>query len=432
MNMEEMVDQIYDKRSKEYFLESYSSYQNSFFRSAIVTLWNLVVCDVFFKLEKLHDTYDDSIAKEILDKYIKLMKENNPTNWELNLLEEISNRIHLIDSIELEKFKHLQKLRHLSAHPIIENNNILETKLFSPSKYETRAMLENVLNGLLIKPPLFTKKIFDYLTKDLSENSKHLIDDNQLIQYMESKYFKKMNSEVSFGIFKSLWKIVFSLDNQDCQTNREINYRVLLILIDRNKDFIKKTYPKYSDFFSNILKDEDVIYKLSLLFSKHRFLFEGLNEETKIIISNLLDKTDLKIKLCWFLYTNLDNFYNTLLGYLSEKHIYDDYTESELELLRKFEDSSDWDEKFYTILVRYYGSAHSFRNSDYIFKTAIKPYLEKFSFKLLDEIVQVVDKNNQINGSFNAPIFNRLIYDRILEENRDYDISPYPNFKIEE
>ncbi|HAZ7573744.1 TPA: hypothetical protein J8J82_002093, partial [Legionella pneumophila] len=243
MNMEDLVEQIYDKRSKEYFLESYSSYQNSFYRSAIVTLWNLVICDVFFKLEKLHDTYDDSVAGEILDKFIKLMKQNNPTNWELNLLEEISSRIHLIDSIELEKFKHLQKLRHLSAHPIIEKDNIIETKLFTPTMYETRAMLENVLNGLLIKPPLFTKKIFDYLTKDLSENSKHLIDDRQLIQYVESKYFKKMNSEVSFGIFKSLWKIVFSLDNQECQTNREINYRFLLILIDKNKEFIKKTFP---------------------------------------------------------------------------------------------------------------------------------------------------------------------------------------------
>lgn len=47
MNMEDLVEQIYDKRSKEYFLESYSSYQNSFYRSAIVTLWNLVICDVF-------------------------------------------------------------------------------------------------------------------------------------------------------------------------------------------------------------------------------------------------------------------------------------------------------------------------------------------------------------------------------------------------
>lgn len=51
-----------------------------------------------------------------------------------------------------------------------------------------------------------------------------------------------MNSEVSFGIFKSLWKIVFSLDNQECQTNREINYRFLLILIDKNKEFIKKHF----------------------------------------------------------------------------------------------------------------------------------------------------------------------------------------------
>ena len=54
------------KKTKEYFKEVISSYSNENYRSAIVMLYSVAICDILFKLEELKDMYNDEVAKEIL------------------------------------------------------------------------------------------------------------------------------------------------------------------------------------------------------------------------------------------------------------------------------------------------------------------------------------------------------------------------------
>ena len=59
-------DNIYFQKTKEYFKEVISSYSNGNYRSAIVMLYSVAICDILFKLEELKDMYNDEVAKEIL------------------------------------------------------------------------------------------------------------------------------------------------------------------------------------------------------------------------------------------------------------------------------------------------------------------------------------------------------------------------------
>ena len=50
-NFENTIEQIPITKTKEYFKEVYSSYCIGNYRSAVVMLWTVIVCDLLFKLQ---------------------------------------------------------------------------------------------------------------------------------------------------------------------------------------------------------------------------------------------------------------------------------------------------------------------------------------------------------------------------------------------
>jgi hypothetical protein len=65
-SIDEKMDGIHDRRSKEYFNEVLSCYANENYRSAIVMPWAVAVCDTVYKLQSLIETYGDPSAEAIL------------------------------------------------------------------------------------------------------------------------------------------------------------------------------------------------------------------------------------------------------------------------------------------------------------------------------------------------------------------------------
>src|SRR5947209_14202956 len=91
-------ERITDARTRRYFAEVYSSYANSNYRSAVVMLWSVVVCDLLFKLDFLKNTYGDAIAQAILNE-IDALRQKNPKSpdWEWELVKKVKDRTHLLD-----------------------------------------------------------------------------------------------------------------------------------------------------------------------------------------------------------------------------------------------------------------------------------------------------------------------------------------------
>jgi hypothetical protein len=139
------VDEIYSAKTKKYFKEVISSYENGNYRSAIVMLYSVVVCDVLFKLQELVDKYDDSGAKKILES-IKTKSENdtNKSKWESDLFKEVFEKTKLIDEITYEQVKQLKQYRNWSAHPILNEHFELNT----PTKEMTIGFILIMLNNI--------------------------------------------------------------------------------------------------------------------------------------------------------------------------------------------------------------------------------------------------------------------------------------------
>lgn len=155
-SIENSIERIQNINTREYFKEVYQTFINGNYRSSIVMLYSVLICDLVYKLRDLRDIYKDTKAQKILTE-IEVMQSNNPTSpeWESKLVELIKTRTSLLEPSDIVSIESLQKFRHLSAHPVINNADLL----YSPNKDIVQALIRNILDGVLINPPFFSNKI---------------------------------------------------------------------------------------------------------------------------------------------------------------------------------------------------------------------------------------------------------------------------------
>lgn len=70
-SVEQAANKIHDHRSKEYFGEVLNNYFNGNYRSSVVMLWTVVICDLVYKLQYLKDIHNDEKATTILDEMVE-------------------------------------------------------------------------------------------------------------------------------------------------------------------------------------------------------------------------------------------------------------------------------------------------------------------------------------------------------------------------
>ncbi|WP_227451238.1 hypothetical protein [Pseudomonas fluorescens] len=160
------------------------------------------------------DIYDDASAKKILGEMSRIQSEDwKSSAWEVQLIDDVHKKTNLIDTAEYENLRYLQKQRHLSAHPVLNK----ERELHSPNKETVRSLLRCVLEGLLIKPPFYSQHILNELLEDISESKSVLNSPVKVKKYVESRYLHRTTPVVELSLFRSMWKIVFKVENEDCE-----------------------------------------------------------------------------------------------------------------------------------------------------------------------------------------------------------------------
>jgi hypothetical protein len=81
-------------------------------------------------------------------------------------------RTQLLEAGDFANLEALQKHRHLSAHPVLSASEVL----FEPNRETARADIRNTLEGVLTKPAIMMKKVFDAFVEDLEANAAVLPD----------------------------------------------------------------------------------------------------------------------------------------------------------------------------------------------------------------------------------------------------------------
>lgn len=425
-SIEKMSENIHYGKTRNYFKEVFSSYSNSNYRSAVVMLWSVAICDIVYKLQSLIDIYADASAKGILDSVTAIQDANSKSSeWELKLIEDVHKKTYLLDSSEYENLRYLQQQRHLSAHPVLNS----ERELHSPNKETVRSLLRNTLEGVLIKPPFYTQHIMSELLADISEASDALNTREKVKKYIVSRYLKRTTPVVELNIFRSLWKLVFKLDDENCEKNRIINLRTLEVLTARNIAQLVEFISGDVDYFSNIAPNGNPLSHLVYFLSSNPQLFPILSEDARLKIEHQI-KTDAVGKtMGWFTKDSLEAHAIDLESWIrSEEH--PNFVPEQLDSLFQISDTEEWQESICKLMATYYTVSHNYDQANERFQVAIPKHIKMFNKDAIIYLAQEIEKNDQCYDRGRARQDYEVIKNRIDELfNDDFNYDDLPSFK---
>lgn len=424
-SLEKIAQKIHFGKTKNYFEEVLSSYHNKNYRSAVVMLWSVVVCDLVYKLQNLIDLYSDASAKLILDE-VTSIQEADPksSGWEVKLLDETFNKTNLLNSIEYEDLRYLQKQRHLSAHPVLNHRR----ELFTPKKETVRSLLRNALEGLLIKPPFYAQSILNELLEDISENTDALNTREKLKRYIESRYLSRMNSEVECLIYRSLWKFVFKLNNPECELNRKVNYWSLEIIGKRIKTKLISIIENEKDYYSNISSNGLSLEYLTIYLGRNPDIYNILSEDAKLKIQHCIENTNAGKIAGWYIKNNLEEYYNELRNRIREE-VSLDIDIFMWNYIFEISDTTEWQDKCCYLISDYYIRSINYDQADIRFIQALKSRLHLFNIELFKYLLLKINNNNQTYHRSAAKEDHLLIKEKILLIDDSFDLSEYQYFK---
>jgi len=425
-SLENKSEDIHYGKTKTYFKEVLSSYNNGNYRSSVVMLWSVAVCDIVFKLQSLIDLYSDASAKEILDELSKIQKSDpKSASWEVKLIDDVHEKTHLLNTSEYENLRYLQKQRHLSAHPVLN----MERELHSPNKETVRSLLRNTLDELLTKPPFYTQHILKELLTDIEESSQILNSREKVKKYVESRYLNRTTEPVELNLFRSLWKIVFKLENNECNTNRLINLQVLEVIASKNRHLLIKTIQGDIDFYSNIATTGEPLQHLTFFLSTNSELYKVLSEDAKIKIEHCITSDDIGKTVGWFTKDSLLKHAEDIKEWINsdESPVFEP---SQLDFLLAISDSEEWQEEFCIIVSCYYGSSGNYNQADSRFQAAIPKYIKYFNKHSIKCLAQQINDNGQCHDRSRARHDYTVIKEKIDELFGDaFQYQDYPCFR---
>ena len=420
-----LTEQIKNSKTQEYFEEVIRSYYSKNYRSAIVMLYSIVICDLIFKLQELKDQFNDENAKSILSE-IETIQKGNPTSpiWESRLIELVKEQTNILEHSDYENISHLQKHRHLCAHPVI----LQDYHLYSPNQETVRAHIINILEGVLIKPALLSKKIFNEFLNNLEDIKDILITEKDIETHLNSKYFENLSPAIEKEIFRSLWKIVFKIDNTKCSENREINFKALKIILKRNYEILVEYIKEDNLYFSNNLNF--AFFDLILLFlNNNPKIIDCLNNSAKTLIENKISQDSNYVFSAWFINKTLKDH----LQFIKDKNEHDFNSEIKTDTiveLCKIMSSQGLFNEAREFLIMMYGRSKSFDQADSRFDNLIKPIIHRFTILELTELIKSIHENSQVHGRRYAKWSNRFIKERVDILDPNFDFSQYNYFEI--
>ena len=423
--IESMKEQIHFGKSKEYFEEVLTSYQVGSYRSSVVMLWAVCISDVIYKLQYLVDLYSDAAAKEILDEVRAIQNEDaRSSSWELGVIDKVFKSTNLIDSAEYENIRYLQKQRHLCAHPVLRGN----LELHKPNKETVRALIRNILEGVLIKPPFYTQKVISEILEDLDESKEALNTNKKVKRYIESRYLSRMTDDVEFALYRTLWKFTFKLVDEKCNENRMLNLRVLRVITDRHKVKLSAVISADRDYYSNIAPNGSALDYLLHYLSMNESFYELLTEDAKLKIQHASNNTEVGKTCGWFTRGDLSAHFKYLTEWI-EGELYPTFTEFQWKYVLELSDSEEWERKYAMLISSYYVRSGGFDTADTRFTNALLPNLKYFDIESAEYLLLKIEQNNQLYNRNKAEIDHKKVrdnFDKFLPD--DFDYSAFPKF----
>jgi len=417
-------EDIFDSRSRRNFSEVYECYAIGHYRSATVMLWSVVITDILFKLDQLANLYSDTAAQAILAT-VSTFQASNPRSpeWELTLVREVHSKTELIDAAELIQLEQLQQLRHLSAHPVLTQVDLL----YRPNREAVRAHIRNSLDAVLTKPPILGRKVFDHFMKDIAQLSQQSPDYSQISSYIESKYLRQLTIPTIERIFRGLWRVTFKAADTLAEENREINEQVLEVLFAKCPTYLGSQISESPDYFSEISAAASTLQAISAFLRRNPQVYRLLSPAAAVPIAGYAKNSLDSFASCWFIGDAPDIHLSELASRLtSGESISAETMKSLCESLTSTEALTSM---LYSGIDLYFNSL-SYDTADSRFSSLVRPCLSYYTRECFEAFLAKFESshNSQVFDRSRAGRDHKLVGIAVSRRFNGIDLSAYPRF----
>lgn len=396
-SIEEVSEQITNKQVKEYFQEVISSYIIGNYRSAIVMLYSVVIVDLIYKMKELQENYNDKVAERIISEIERMQKSNETSPaWEKKLVELVKEETNLLSNIDKNRIERLREDRNLAAHPVISSNY----KLIQPSREKVRDHIRDMLEGVLIKPALFSKKVIDVFLDDTARMKSFFLDKSDFYRYIDAKYLNNMNSEVKNELFASLWKLTFRLENDECNANRTINLNTIVYLYLKDRPHFEKYVKDYPKKFSDISEGVPLDYLFQFLCIASQ-IYKNLPDNTKSIIEAKAKRKECPSYIsAWFITGDIKGHISNLEEVFQSEPLNISNYQSAFNYLYDAADLLGIEYDVIQFYIKLFEKSNSWNEATNRYNVLIKPYINKFRHEETEMFINAIESNSQIYDSF--------------------------------
>lgn len=419
-SIDESIENIKNLYTKELFKEVYSSYAMGNYRSATVMLWSVVVTDLVHKLKELDSVYNDPKASQILQ-YIQTEQTRDPksSKWESEIIDKFHREINFFETFEVANLEHLQKMRHVSAHPVITSIDLLH----SPTKETVYSLIRNALESVLTKEALFSSKIIDIIFLDLNIVKNTLITFEDRERYFIHKFLNKIPQVVLIKFIKMLWKFIFKVDNTDVNLNREINIDILQVIIKNKKEIFLQFLMNEKQFISDLKLDDTLKKALLEFLVVNRFILTLFEQESIQTITAIIDDENANKKYQIIKHQRIIDYINYLMTTDSRNFVI-----TNLEIILKESLETHCIKEFHDFCVYGYCQSSSFNEADRTFEKLISPNLDKFNIVQLKNLIEGANSNDQCWARGAKSSDHLLVKTAITNLDPNFDFIPYTHF----
>ncbi len=423
----ELIDlsRILSPKTREYMREVLSSYENGNYRSSIVMLYSVCLCDLIFKLVELRDVYLDKFSKDLLVKIEqKIASDKASPAWEVELLEALFKSSPILDTQSYALINHLRDFRNLSAHPVLDDYS----ELFMPSKEIVEAYIKSSFDAILSKPALLVSNAVEVISEDLDVKKGYLLEDKKGFQdYVRKKYLNRMPEAMIQRVFRSFWKFTFVLLNEKCNENRLLNVYFLSVVYKHNKEAVAADIRAEADKYE-VSDDDKTILMAFWLCATEVSIYQYLPDVTKTLLLKYAHQEKLYHLISWFTSENKESHVNSLIesGF--------DYFPTRDNHVRfvfdSFKASNDL-QHLYRYFVSLVSVASTFKEAEKRIETLIIPYLQEMSRENLEGVIASFNGNRQVYQNFRLSYFCERVWEYAKAYlGDDYVVAHYPRFLI--
>lgn len=413
-SIDDSIKLIKNSYTQELFKEVHSSYVIGNYRSAVVMLWSVVVTDLLLKLKDLDSIYNDQTAKKILKKInTELDTNKKSSNWEHELVQDFFKEFNFFGTPELEQLLHLQKMRHICAHPVINEDDLL----YNPTKAKVYSLIEISMQSVFLRDTLISSKAIKYILGELNRIRSIINGTKERQIYFKNKLLPLMSDNVLKKFIETLWMFIFVKNNEEIQLNLEINANILSFLAKEKKqlflDFLKKEIKN----IAKVPTDESFLDYYMEFWASHKFLFDQMDEDFKKLILFLIEDPAYKN----YRFLKYKNMYEFILSF--DKEDFKCVSLEDLDLYESLcEDESIMDE-FNFLCINILFEINISSDRDKFFKERILDSIDKFKLKQLSYLLKGYNDKKIIFQSIDK------LLNEIIKQDENFDFSEFEFYK---